>query len=83
MRTVSATGLARRTSRVIDDVLRTNRPTIITRRGRPVAAMVAIDSDELEDYVLSRAPEFVRSMATADADLRAGQTRAVEDVFAE
>jgi hypothetical protein len=45
--------------------------------------MIAVDPDELEDYVLSRAPEYVRSTRAADADLRAGRTRNAEDVFAE
>jgi len=45
--------------------------------------MVAIDPDELEDFVLARAPEFTRSMRQADADLRAGRTRSAAEVFAE
>lgn len=83
MGTVSVRDLGRRPSKVIDDVVRTGRPTIITKHGRPVTAMIPVDPDELEDYVLSRAPEFVRSMKAADADLHAGRTRAAEDVFAE
>ena len=83
MTTVSIRDLSRRTSQVIDEVIRTGRPAIITRHGRPVTAMVALDPDELEDFVLARAPEFARSMRDADGDLRAGRARPATEVFAE
>jgi len=83
MPTVSIRDLGRRPSQVVDEVVRTGRPAIVTRHGRPVTAMVAIDPDELEDFVLTHAPEFVRSMRAADADLRAGRVRSADDVFAE
>ena len=62
---------------------RTGRPAIVTRHGRPVTALVGLDPDELEDYVLAHAPEFVRATRAADADLRAGRARAADEVFAE
>jgi prevent-host-death family protein len=81
--TISIRELGRRPSQVVDEVLRTGRPAIITRHGRPVTAMVAVDPDELEDFVLARAPEFARSRREADADLRAGRARPAEEVLAE
>jgi prevent-host-death family protein len=83
MSTISIRDLGRRPSQVIDEVVRTGRPAIITRHGRPVTAMVAVDPDELEDFVLAHAPEFVRSTRAADADLRAGRARPADEVFAE
>jgi prevent-host-death family protein len=83
MTTISIRDLARRPSQVVDEVARTGRPAIITRRGQPVTAMVAIDPDELEDFVLARAPEYARSMSQADADLRAGRTRHLDEVIGE
>lgn len=83
MSTITIRDLGRRPSQVVDEVVRTGRPAIITRHGRPVTAMVAIDPDELEDFVLSHAPEFVRSTRAADADLRAGRTRPAHEVFAD
>jgi prevent-host-death family protein len=83
MTTVSIRDLGRRPSQVVDEVVRTGRPAIITRHGRPVTAMVAVDPDELEDFVLAHAPEYVRSTRAADADLRAGRARPADDVFAE
>lgn len=83
MPTISIRDLGRRPSQVIDEVVRTGRPAIVTRYGRPVTAIVAVDPDELEDFVLAHAPAFVRSMRTADADLRAGRTRPASEVFDE
>ena len=83
MPTISIRDLGRHPSQVIDEVLRTGRPAIVTRHGRPVTAMVALDPDELEDYVLAHAPEFVRATRAADADLRAGRARPAAEVFAE
>jgi prevent-host-death family protein len=83
MTTISIRDLSRRPSQVVDEVIRTGRPAIITRHGRPVTVMVAIDPDELEDFVLARAPEFASSMLDADADLRARHTRPAAEVFAE
>lgn len=83
MSTVSIRDLGRRPSQIVDEVLRTGRPAIITRHGRPVTAMIAVDLDELEDFVLARAPEYARARKAADADLRAGRVRRADDVFAE
>ena len=83
MTTISIRDLSRRPSQVVDEVVRTGRPAIITRHGKPVTAMVALDPDELEDFVLARAPEFARSMRAAEADLHAGRARAAAEVFAE
>lgn len=83
MPTVSIRDLARRSSRVVDDVSSSGRPAIITRRGKPVAALIAIDPDELEAFVLANAPEYARSMRDADADLAKGRTRTLADVIDE
>lgn len=83
MPTVSIRDLGRRPSQVVDEVVRTGRPAIVTRHGRPVTAMVALDPDELEDYVLAHAPEFVRAARAADADLRDGRARPATEVLAE
>ena len=83
MPTISIRDLARRSSQVVDGVARTGRPGIITRRGRPVAALIAIDPDELEDFVLANAPEYARSIREADADLIEGRTRPLSDVVEE
>jgi prevent-host-death family protein len=83
MVTVSIRELGRNPGQVIDEVVRTGRPAIITRHGRPVTALVAVDQDELEDHVLAHAPAFARSRRAAEADLRAGLARPLDEVFAD
>ncbi len=73
MSTVSIRELANNASAVVDDVARTRRPAVVTKHGRPVAAVVPIDQDALEDWVLANAPEFVSSMEEADAAIARGE----------
>ncbi len=48
----------------------------------PVAAVVAVDPDALEDFVLATtAPEYVAARHAANADLAAGRTRPAASVF--
>lgn len=79
---VNVRELSRGTSRVVASVVRTGRPAIVTKGGRPVALVTALDPDELEDWVLANAPEFVKGMRRADADLAAGRTISLEDYLA-
>jgi prevent-host-death family protein len=65
--------LARQASQVVDEVEKTGKPALITRHGRPVAALVAVDENELEDWILDNAPEFVRTMRSADREIAAGK----------
>lgn len=78
MPVINVRELARSTSRVISAVSRTRRPTLVTRGGKPVVALVALDSDDLEDWILANAPEFVRSRAEAEADLRDSRVMSLE-----
>lgn len=74
MATVNVRELARNTSKVIDEATKRKRPTIVTRAGKPVAAVFPIDSDVVEDWILANAPEFVKSMKLADEDMKRGTT---------
>ena len=82
MAAVNVRELARNTSKVIDAVERSKRPAIITRSGRPVAAVVPIDPDALEDWILANAPEFVEGMRAADEEFRRGETISMDELFA-
>lgn len=81
MGTIGIRDLSRNASQVIDQVSSTGSPMIVTKHGRPVAAVVAIDPDALEDFVLATAPEYVAARQAADADLAVGRTRAAAAVF--
>lgn len=83
MTTVNARDLARKTADILDEVEKTGRPALVVRNGRPVAALVAIDEGELEDFVLASAPEYARGMQEANAALMSGAARDAGDFFAE
>jgi prevent-host-death family protein len=84
MATVGIRELADRASGVVSEVESTGEPAFITRRGKPVAVVLPISEDDLYDYVLSNAPEYVRDMREADkaiANLEYG--RPLDEVLAE
>lgn len=83
MSTVSIRDLQRNTSGVIADVADSKHTALVTRHGEPVAALVPIDAQDLEDYLLSKVPSFAEDMAAADEALADGRTRSAADVFAE
>jgi prevent-host-death family protein len=83
MPTVSIRELANNASGVISEVTASGRPAVVTKHGQPVAAVVPIDEDALEDFVLANAPEFVEGRRAADEELAAGQTRSLESVVAD
>lgn len=65
--------LARQASHVVSDVEKSRKPALITRHGKPVAALVPVDESELEDWVLANTPGFVRAMSEADREIAAGK----------
>lgn len=82
MPSVTIRDLSRNTSEVIDGVRDSGRPALVTRNGRPVAALVPLSEEDLEDFLLATLPEFVESMAEADADAAAGRTISFDALFA-
>lgn len=82
MPVVNVRKLARETSQVISAVQTTRRPTLVTRGGRAVAAVVPVDPDLLEDWILANAPEFTQAMAEGDRELRSGKTVSFEEYLA-
>jgi prevent-host-death family protein len=83
MSTISIRDLQRNTSGVVADVATSKHAALVTRHGEPVAALVPIDAQDLEDYLLSKVPGFAEDMAAADRALADGQTRSAADVFAD
>lgn len=83
MSTISIRDLQRNTSGVIAAVADSKHTALVTRHGEPIAALVPIDAQDLEDYLLSKVPGFAEDMAAADDALATGQTRSAADVFAE
>jgi prevent-host-death family protein len=80
---VSIRELGRQASRVVSRVRRSRKPAIVTLRGEPVAAVIPLDMDKLEDFVLAQAPSFVAAMRAADEDLAHGRTVGAEKLLEE
>lgn len=75
MATIGIRDLSRNASQVIDQVSSTGSPMIITKHGRPIAAVIAVDPDALDDFVLATAPEYAADRRAADRDLAADRAR--------
>lgn len=73
MATVTIRELGRQVSGVVNDVRTTGRPAFVTHRGTPVAVLLPLDAEQLEDYILANAPEYVASMREADAAIAQGK----------
>ena len=80
---VGVRDLAKNASSIVEEVSSKHERAVITKRGRPVAVMVPVDSAALEDHVLASMPEFVSATTEADAELAAGQTVSLEDLLAD
>lgn len=83
MTVVGVRELAKRASAIVDDVAVNNESAVITKRGKPVAVLLPIDSERLDDHLLATAPEFLAATAAADIELREGRTVALADVLAD
>lgn len=59
-------------------------PVIVTRHGRPVAALLAVrDDEELERLVLAHSPRLQAILETAHQQVRAGEGLAHGDFWRE
>jgi prevent-host-death family protein len=74
---------ARHMSRYVERIETTGRPLVLTRHGKPVAALVAVDAGSLEDLVLAHAPDFAASLRDADRELATGDTQPLGRTLAE
>jgi prevent-host-death family protein len=77
--------LADRASSVVSEVETTGHAVLVTRHGRPIAVLSAIDEDALYDYILANAPEYVQGMRDADDRYDRGESdsRPLHEVLAE
>lgn len=84
MQTVGVRDLVNQGSRILDQLQDDREPIVVTKRGRPVAVLSAIDSEAFEDFVLAQAPEFAASRKAADEQIAAGEIgTSLAEVMAE
>ncbi len=72
MKFASTADLKNQTNRLIRAVEH-GQVVVVTRRGKPVAALRECTEDDIEDLVLETDPRIRRSILEADDDLRAGR----------
>lgn len=84
METVGVRDLANRASAVLDELEQGGQPVIVTRRGRPIAVLAAIDAEEFYDYVLAHSAEFVVGRKAAEERFARGEYGgSLDEVIAE
>lgn len=81
IKSVKAATLREHLSDVLNEVSRTKGYLIVTKRGRPVSALVNLDF--FEDLLAATSPEYVESVKEARSDYQAGRVFTHEDVFGE
>jgi hypothetical protein len=80
---LTTTDLSESADTLLDRLARDNEPMLVRRGDAIVAALIPLDEDELDDFLLANLPEFIESRRQADEDLKAGRSRSLEDVLAE
>ncbi len=81
IKTIQATALRNNFKDALDHVKSSKQPLIITERGVPTTALV--DIDEFEDYLMSIDKEFMVGLRESVAQMKRGEVRSFEDVFAD
>lgn len=78
--TVTVRDLAHRTGEVLREVERDRRKILVTSNGRPVAALVPVDEEELLDLTLEA---LAPSETDVAREIIEGRTRNLADVARE
>lgn len=73
--------LLRDAKTVFERIEKDQEPVLITRRGRPFAALVPVDPENAEALILSSAPELVESRRRAENARAEGRTTSLEDAL--
>jgi len=76
---MSVRDVKNRFTEVLRSIEASKSGVVVTRRGRPTALILSLDTPEAEDYVLSHAPEFLGSLREAEDDRRLGRTVTLEE----
>ncbi len=80
MTTVNTVELKSQANRLLRKVAR-HEVVLVTRRGRPCAALIPVSDDTLVDLLWEYSPETQRRLQIAQEELHAGKTESLK-VFA-
>ena len=73
MTTVNTIELKTQANRLLKRVSTRHQMVLITRRGRPCAALIPVSGDNLVDLLWEYSPEVQRRLRTAEEELRFGK----------
>jgi len=78
MTTVNTIELKTHANRLLKRVATTHQVILITRRGRPYAALVPVSDENLADVLWEYSPEVQKRLRTAAEELRAGKSQPLQ-----
>ena len=82
MTTVNTIELKTHANRLLRRVASTHQMVLITRRGRPYAALVPVSDENLADLIWEYSPDVQKRLRTAAEELQSGKTMPLK-VFAK
>ena len=59
-----------------------DEPVVITRNGKPVAAMISLEPDELEDFILAHNPKVQKMVRKGIREIERGEYLTVDELLA-
>jgi len=83
MNSVNVRSLSRDTRKVVKELAKTGQPMLVTSKGAPVAALIGLDSEVLQDFILLGTREILGSIEVAQRNLKAGRSRPATTVLSE
>ena len=77
MTTVNTIELKTQANRLLRRVASKHQVVLITRRGKPCAALIPVSSENLVDLLWEYSPEVQRRLRIADDELRSGRVESL------
>ena len=59
-----------------------DKPVVITRNGKPVAAMISLEPDELEDFILAHSLKVHKMVRKGIEEIERGEYFTVDELLA-
>jgi antitoxin (DNA-binding transcriptional repressor) of toxin-antitoxin stability system len=72
--------LSRETSDVIEKLIHSGEPVVITKQGQPVATLAPVDRAQVQDLVLGLAPSIREISSTTEVGVTPKKTRTLDEV---
>jgi prevent-host-death family protein len=82
VRTVGIRDLKSKASEYLK-IARSEGPLVITNHGKPQAALIALEPDEVEDFLILHSPKIKAAVERGLRDVEKGQTYSLEELAAE